>query len=203
MLKKVCFLLFFSLCFFSLSASEILTLSNGRKIIVNDNFTWEYYLSENDSDTSYKLTKNFVLNNYIQNALKTYKFYYNPNNWIKMDSSSPDAEFMFQNYEATGYFAIIYEGITIPMDSFKKLILMNAVQGYVEPKIIEEANCSVNNDTGKILIYEANVSGMDFTMMNYFTTNTTGSIQVLFWTASYLFDDLKQEFLDTLAGLFF
>lgn len=183
------------------SVNQVVDL-NGRKIILHDDFTWEYKEKSLSQDMlSLNMDKSFQ--EVLKSKTETYALYFNPNKWKQFKSTSLDAEFMLQNIASTGYGMIIYEGLEFPIESLKTFVIANANIADPNSKITSSKKCIVNGNHGELITYDVNYGGIDFTMLSFLVSKNSGTIQFTYYTMKSVFEELKPSFLEAISGLVF
>src|SRR5262245_45240963 len=123
-----------------------------------------------------------------------------PQKW-KQDSSEEDPiKITFNHKTGDAYAMVISERIGVPMDSLKNVAVENAKKVAPDAKIASEEKRVVNGKELLCLKLTGTVQGIAFTYYGYFYGGSEGTLQVLTYTASNLFDEFKPDFDDFLNG---
>jgi hypothetical protein len=197
----VCALLFISNLSF---ANDIYVNSGGKEIVLHDDYTWEYSVKKETGNSEVKtLTRNQNATMVYKNKNGKYQISIDPNIWNPTHGNNDEAEFQFVNNDQNGYSVVIFEGLTIPLDSMKKLLIVNANQFDSNASIIDAEKCIVNDTEGELVTYSVVVSGLDVTFFTFIASKDSGTIQFTFYTLSNYFEKMKPQFLDAISGLEF
>ncbi|WP_246052063.1 DUF3157 family protein [Leptospira idonii] len=175
----------------------------GKKVILNDDFTWKYAESAVvDLNTNMrKLERSSDHTSVLVSKYNTYSVYYNPANWFNAKASNEAAEFGFENTRKTSYSMLIYEGVEIPLETFPNLILENTKNVDPTAYIIDIEDVSVNGMAGKIVKYHASSKGLNFIFYSFLTSGKFGSIHFIAFTLESNFDRELEGFDSLISGL--
>ncbi len=183
---------------------EEATTKSGKKVILNDNFTWKYAeISKTNSSSSghRNLNRTSDQTGILKSKYEKYDISYNPKNWENVKSSNDSAEFGFENNRKTSYSMVIYEGMEIPMESFPDIVLANAKDVDPNAYIIDVEEVLVNGLPGKIVKYRASSKGLNFIFYNFLSSGKFGSIQFIAFTLESSFDKEVDSFDALISGL--
>ncbi|PJZ56744.1 DUF3157 family protein [Leptospira barantonii] len=207
-MKKIIFLLIFTLSLGQLSSEEATTKS-GKKVILNSDFTWKYADESADKNKTGKpstlvLTKSAEHDTELKSESGEFSVWYNSKKWNRAaQKSNKVSEYEFENKKRSGYAMVIFEGLEIPMESFPELLVVNARAVDPNAHLVETTDCKVNGRAGKLIKYAALFSGMKFIFYSFVTSNSKGSIQFTTYTLENRFDLEKEEFEKIISGLVF
>jgi len=177
---------------------------DGKSIILHDDFTWSY-VNKGKAKLSKEIVLNFDPLNTTVLTSKNEKFAININliQWVQTTGINESADFQFVNADETGYGVLIFDGLPVPLESLKDILIMNANSIDPNARIIDVTSCTVNNSNGELVTYVASYSGLEFIFYTYITTNDNGTIQFTFYTLSTKFEELKPSFQEAISGLEF
>jgi hypothetical protein len=203
--KKLIVTLFLFGFIFSAFCEDQITQVNGKKIILHDNGTWEYFATSNTNDeTIIRIDKSPLFDKTIKSKKWSYAISYNSSKWDL--STNPDgapSEYQFTNKENTGYGMCIYDGLSINLESMKKVLIVNASKMDPNASIINVQKSIVNGITGEFVTYCAESSGIMFYLYTFIATKETGTIQFTFYTTKEAFEKLKPSFEEAISGIDF
>ncbi|MFP4562661.1 MAG: hypothetical protein ACLFRY_05045 [Spirochaetia bacterium] len=176
----------------------------GRTIILHDDFTWEYTdeVKPRDAD-SIILKRNPGIRSPLVSKNGKYSLYIDQDDWIQTTGLNDHAQFQFRNKDETGYGILIFEGLPIPLENMRNILIDNASNLDPYARILEVQGCTVNNSEGELVTYTASGSGLDFTFYAYITMKEKGTIQFIFYTLSTAFEGLKPSFQEGISSLVF
>lgn len=209
LMKELLMKLIMSICLFVLLttlsfADDIITISGGKKIVLHDNYTWEYSNESVISDTDIiQLTLNTKAKKILKNKTGKYQVNIDSDIWTQTYDINDNAEFQFINKEQTGFSVILYDGLPIPLDAMEKILIVNANNVDPNAAIKSVEKCIVNGTEGELVTYLASSSVLEFTFIAFIASKETGTIQYTFYTPSSYFDKLKPQFLEAISGLAF
>ena len=112
-----------------------------------------------------------------------------------------DFEFQFVHANSDGYAGVIVERISMPIDALKEVVIENVKKQDPNAKLLSEEKRLVNGNEILSLIVETASHQISFTFYYYLYAGKAGSIQIVTWTGTNLFDEYKQDFTDLLNGL--
>lgn len=187
----------------SISSNDNIVTYEGRKIIINENYTWEYLnpdISNSSIKEIYPKNKNKVL---INSSNLKYGVYIDNEKWTSTTGINDEAELQFKNFEDTAYAMLIFEGLEIPIESMKELIILNANNIDPNARILNSEKCAIGNIEGELVTYTARSAGLNFIFFTFISSNTKGTIQFICFTLDSEFDELKPEFVDLISGFKF
>lgn len=121
----------------------------------------------------------------------------------KLDAktSNEDFEFQFTLTNGDGYAGVIVERISMPLNALKEIVLENVKKQDPNAKLVSEEKRLVNGNEVLSLIVELESHQIPFTFYYYLYTGKAGSIQIVTWTGTNLFDEYNQDFTNLLNGL--
>jgi hypothetical protein len=95
----------------------------------------------------------------------------------------------------------ISERIEIDLDHLKNIVIKNAQQEDPDIIIEKEELRIVNGIKLKYLQMSGQAHGVKFVYQGYYSSNSTGTVQFVCFTAKNLIKDYESEFLNLLNGL--
>ena len=120
---------------------------------------------------------------------------------VDANSANEDFEFQFVHTNSDGYAGVIVERISMPVNALKEVVLENVKKLDPNAKLVSEEKRQVNGNEVLSLIVELTSHQIPFTFHYYLYAGKAGSIQVVTWTGTNLFDEYKQDFTNFLNGL--
>ncbi|TGK10560.1 hypothetical protein EHO58_00835 [Leptospira selangorensis] len=186
-------------------ADEVVYTKTGKKIVLKENFTWQYAPEPKKdpakkSDIGRSILKGTDQTSLIKSKSGIYSVYYNSTLWTSVTESHEFAEFHFINQARTGNAMVIYEGLEIPLESFPELVLLNVVKTDPDARIINIEDCSVNGVAGKIVTYTAQIKGLRFIFYSFLASGNFGSVQFSTFTLESQFEKEKANFEKIISG---
>ncbi|TGN00152.1 hypothetical protein [Leptospira dzoumogneensis] len=203
-MKKIKFLILFCAATAAF-ADETVYTKTGKKIVLKENFTWQYAPEpkvdpSKKSNSARSILKGTDQTNLLKSKSGIYSVFYNPTLWTSITENHEFAEFHFVNQARTGNAMVIYEGLEIPLESFPELVLLNVVKTDPDARIINIEDCSVNGVAGKIVTYTAQIKGLRFIFYSFLASGNFGSIQFSTFTLESQFEKEKANFEKVISG---
>ena len=186
-----------------LAAQDRTVTLDGRKIILHEDFTWEYAGQEKKKGTIRVLDVDNTEKDLFQSSNGKYSVYVDTGYWMQTSGLNPQAQLQFKNHDDTAFAMIIHEGLELPLDSLKELMIINA--GNLDPnaRILDVEPCSINGLEGELVTYTAHTAGLDFIFFSFITSTHNGTVQFTCYTLETVFGRLKTEFIDLISGFEF
>ncbi|PJZ76430.1 DUF3157 family protein [Leptospira neocaledonica] len=203
-MKKIKFLILF--CAASgILADEVVFTKNGKKVVLKENFTWQYAPEQKvdpskKSNTNRSILKGTDQTSLIKSKSGVYSVFYNAAQWTSVTENHEFAEFHFVNQARTGNAMVIYEGLEIPLESFPELVLLNVIKTDPDARILNIEDCSVNGVPGKIVTYTAQIKGLRFIFYSFLASGNFGSVQFSTFTLESQFEKEKANFEKVISG---
>ncbi|MCW8956946.1 MAG: hypothetical protein OQL09_08690 [Gammaproteobacteria bacterium] len=179
----------------------------GKEVILKDDGTWQYSANTKNAAVAIKANKNtFKRSKEASFLLKSVKnnsaFWLNTSKWaFKKATDNAEAEYQFQLKGQDLYGMAITEGIEIALDPLTDLALINAQSADPNARIVAKEYRNVNGR--KVIYMEMNavIQSIDFTYLGYYYSDSSGSTQLLTYTATNLINKYKPEIYKLLNGL--
>jgi hypothetical protein len=204
------FIILFQLLIFSSLKSQIKALTeNGREVQLNDNGTWQYTSTDNDSNNSDSLVTNPISFHTTPGAtflVKSNVFnvgvYLNHNKWIfePHKSSEVNPEYRFESKLHNGYAMMLTEVTEINLENMKGIALHNAQKAASDAKLTHSEYRIVNNKKVLCLTIKGTLEGIKFVYFGYYYSNPNGTIQIVAYGSENMFKESFKEWEDFLNG---
>jgi len=188
-------------------ASQKAITDTGEEVILNNDGTWKYSdnakKATNIIETNKKKFKKPRDSSFLLKSIKNNSAY-----WINTDKWSfgkakdnPEAEYQFQLKGKDLYGMAIAEGIEMPLESLVNVAFTNAQSAAPNMKVVRQEYRIVNGN--KLICMEMNgtLQNVDFTYLGYYYSNSSGSTQLITYTATNLVAKYKSDIYDFLNGL--
>jgi hypothetical protein len=176
---------------------------NGKKIILHDNYSWEYAPDKDVSNNPIVLTSIDNFDQTVTGKSNKYSIKYNSSKWTVRNTPSGPGEFSFQNNDNTGFGTCIYDGLQFSLPVMEKVLIANAIKVDPNAAIINKEDCIINGNKGELVAYAFISSGVKFELYSFIVCKENGSIQFTFYTTDSTFEKLKQSFIEAMTGLVF
>ena len=206
MLKKIVFLIVFSIGVFIGIAQTAAVTSNGDEVVLYNDGTWKF-TSRLDSSTK-KIDTNktvFLKNNdatfLLKSSIATVGVNLNPKKWsFSKSGTNPEAEYSLQLKGEDAFGMLIVERTEIPMENLSNIALENARKAAPDIKIVEQQYRIVNGTKVLCLQMNGTIQGIKATFFGYYFSFEKGSIQFVTYTSQNLFKNYKSLMEELLNG---
>jgi hypothetical protein len=173
---------------------------DGKTVILHPDGTWKYVTTEEPQFLSPSI-KPQSSNKLIKGKRGTYGIWIDENKWRMSEVRfNPVAEFCFAHTAGEGYAMIIDEGIQMPLEQLKNIILENTKKAAPDVRITVEKKRVINNVEILYMQMEGTVQSIPFTYVGYYYTGEAGTIQIITYSAKDLIDEFESDFIDFLNG---
>lgn len=126
----------------------------------------------------------------------------NPKKWsFKKGDDEGAAEYNFKMKESDIYAILIAEKVEIPVINLRGIAIDNAKDVAPDIKVIHEEYRTVNGIKVLMMQMAGTLQGIKFTYFGYYYSNENGSILLLTYTGTSIFDKHKKEMELMLNGL--
>ncbi len=179
----------------------------GDEIILYQDGTWKYINEELiDSKSIEENSEVFIKDKSLTFLVKSKKvgigLYINPKKWNFKKSDEGDvSEFTFEKKSGDLYGMLISEKLELPVESLADIAFDNAKSAAPDIKIIEKEYRTVNGVKVIMLRMSGTIQGIKFTYYGYYYSNSEGTIQLLAYTSTSLFNEYKKEIKAFLNGM--
>jgi hypothetical protein len=184
-------------------SDEIITLKDGRQIIVRDNKTWDYYTSTANPSAIERLWGSADMTGRIFSNSDNFMVYYDPSTWNRTTGLNAKADVQLENSNKNGWGILILDARPYPIEQMKSLIIINAQSADKNARLIGEEPVLVNGQEGMIITYSATVQSVRCVYYSLIMSNKKGTIQYCFYTIDTYFEELKPQFRKAISGLVF
>jgi len=192
---------------FSLAAKQTVTGNDGRKIILNDNFTWEYAAVPVKKIEKISFNKTaFVRPEAAKAQLKgkkvKYAIWYDAAVWkANKNVKHDDAEYMLQLVDGTGYALTIPEEISIETENLMQLVLENARQPDNDAVLISKEYRTVNGKKILHMIFDIRIYNIDMRFYAYLYNDANSTLQFMAYVPKSKIADHEAKVLSLLNGI--
>ena len=197
------------LLFAKLTFSQINAVTeSGDEVVLYQDGTWKYA-----NDSTSKVSEEIPVNDGVFTKDKKSTFlvksktlnigiWINPKEWNFTKGKEDDvAEYKFDKKGEDLFAMLISEKTPIPLETLKDIALQNARNAAPDVKIVRQEFRNVNGIKVLMLEMAGTIKGIKFTYYGYYYSNDNGTIQLLTYTGSNLFDDYFKDIELFLNGL--
>ncbi len=188
-------------------ASQTAVTDTGEKIILNSDGTWAYAdkapkpagkIETNKQKFEKPKDATFLLKSTRNNSA----YWLNTVKWsFGKTQADAAAEYRFQLKGKDLYGMAITEGIEMPLESLTDIALTNARSAAPDAKMIMQEYRVVNGKKVIYMEFKGTIKGINFIYHGYYYSNSSGSTQLLTYTAVNTVAKYKSEMDDFLDGL--
>lgn len=172
------------------SGNEVILYNDGTWAYLNDSININNQIPFNEKDYLKDAKSSFLVKSNKVNI----GVWINPKNWNFSKGDDKDvAELKFQKKGEDLYAILIAEKMQIPIESLKEIAIDNAKTVASDVKIIKEEYRIVNGIKVLMMQISGTIQGIKFTYFGYYYSNTNGSIQLITYTGSKIFDDYYND----------
>jgi hypothetical protein len=178
----------------------------GETVVLYGDGTWEYESGDlpavseipiNDKKFTKEKSQTFQIKSTKTNA----GLWIDGNEWIfTKGEAEEDAEYNFQMKGEDLYGMMISEKLEIPLDLLRTVALENARAVAPDIRITEEEYRTVNGIQVLAMQMSGTIQGLRFTYYGYYYSNSGGTVQLLTYTGSSLFNEYKVNMEKFLNG---
>ena len=123
-----------------------------------------------------------------------------PQKWTQDSSEEDPIKITFNHKTGDAYAMMISERVSVPMESIKKMAVANAKKVAPDVKIASEEKRVVKGKELLCLKLTGTLQGIPAIYYGYYYGGSEGTLQVVTYTASNIFDEFKQDLDDFLNG---
>jgi len=178
----------------------------GDEVVLNADGTWKF-VNKEDAKIEQLLvnSKKFNKDKKSTFLLKSKKvnvgIWINPKEWeLTSQIKNPAAEFIFRKRNEDLYAMMITEKSQIPLESLKKIAIINAQNASPDAKVIKQEYRIVNGVKVIMMQMTVTLQGIKFVYYNYYYSNSNGAVQLLTYTSENLFEHYKKGIEKFLNG---
>lgn len=198
----------FLFCTSQLRAQIQAVTNTGETVNLHENGTWEYTSkAAKEKETlvnANKFTKHPNANFQVKSKRTGYAVFIDPAKWKfekKSANDDDEAEYAFTLKDGTVYAMMVTEKVELSFELLKKASIVNASKVAPDARITEEEYRTVNGIKILMLQLKGTIDGLAFTYYGYYVTGETGTVQLITFTTSKLFEEQKKEMETFLNGL--
>ena len=194
----------FFLSALSVFSEDRIVKLDGKQIVLHDDFTWEY-LSRTPAEQGEALKIDLQITGTTEYTSGNGRYTLNLTDqvWSPTTGLNQEADFQFVNRDKNGFCVVLYDGFSIPLDSMKEVLIINAANVDPNARIVEVRRCLVNGVPGELVTYTAKYASLNFTFLTFITNGEDCTVQYTFYTLSNMFERLEPDFITAISGFRF
>lgn len=180
---------------------------SGDEVILYEDGSWKYVreapsqvseIEVNDQEFKKNSKSTFL----VKSKKLNIGIWINPEKWsFEKGDDGGAAEYKFEKKGSDIYAMLIAEKIEIPIKNLRAIAIDNAKVVAPDIKVIQEDYRTVNGIKLLMMQMAGTLQGIKFTYFGYYYSNGNGSIQLLTYTGTSIFDKHKKEMELMLNGL--
>ncbi len=188
-------------------AGQTAVTDTGEKVILNGDGTWAYAdkapkpaakIETNKKKFEKPKDSTFLLKSTRNNSA----CWINTGKWsFSKTQGDAAAEYRFQLKGKDLYAMVITEGIEMPVESLADTALTNARSAAPDAKMIMQEYRVVNGKKVIYMEFKGTIKSVNFTYHGYYYSNSSGSTQLLAYTATNAVAKYESDMTDFLNGL--
>jgi hypothetical protein len=187
---------------FEVSAQGLRAITqDGKLVILNSDGTWRYADETPRRSDVPKLNVPAAFKRPVELGRGTYIVLLDEKKWRINKKEQEPGRFTFNHATGDVYAMSITERIAVPMETLKKIAIDNAREAAPDARVIVEERRRINGLDVLCMQIEGTLNGISFTYYGYYHSNDKGTVQLLGYTATNLFDEYRAELTDLLSGL--
>jgi len=188
-------------------AVDTLTTSSGKTVILNDDFTWQYASGglgiatmKSKQSTLKPLVKRNDQTAEVVSKKNRYVIHYDPTKFV-VKKQRGEKEFFFQSKDQAVFMQTIAEKNYMSPDMLTEAAIINARNASQKLDVVEKGETTLNGLPVNYVVMKAVVKNYEFTYFGcYFSSEQTGSIQLLCWTFTSMFDKRRPDIEGLISG---
>ena len=106
----------------------------------------------------------------------------------------------FFNESESFFITLVDEASQIPIDSMPDIAVLNARELGADVTEIRRGERNINGNRFTFIEYSASVSGFDLTYLGLFYSDASGTLQILGWSTSNIFEDTRGKIEQFASG---
>jgi hypothetical protein len=175
---------------------------DGRKILLYPDGTWRLLktpVSEPRTARSYRRPTEAKL--FVKVPIGPFGVWINQQKWKQDAPVEEDAtKITFHHKKGGAYAMLIAERASIPIEKLKKIVLANTKEGAPDARVLSEERRTLNDKQVLCLKIGGTVQNIPFVYYGYYYGGSEGTLQVVTYTATNLFDEFKSDCEEFLNG---
>lgn len=179
----------------------------GDQVLLYPNGTWEYLSDSAATELEITLNPNeFKKDEQASFLVKSQKtkigIWINAKKWTFKKGEGDDvSEYEFERKGEDIYALLVSEKLEIPIEGLADIAYQNAKSAAPDIRIEKKEYRMVNDKKILMMQMSGSMSGMKITYFGYYYSNDSGTVQLLTYTGSKLFNDYLSEIELFLNGL--
>lgn len=175
---------------------------SGKEVILSPDGTWKY-VGEPDTHTraASPMNKPPGAKAVHKAQYGGFSVWYDDTKWILSERNDEEGRTEFRLKRGDGFAVVINDELGMPTATLKEIAFENAKSAAPDAKIVFEETRKVNGKEVLCLKMEGTLKGIPFRYYGYYYGGKTGSLQLITYTGTQLFEKYERDFLEFLNGL--
>ncbi|SRR6266852_5738798 len=171
---------------------------DGKLVILNPNGTWRY---ADETSQKQDIPTGIIKRTPVELTRGSYVLLLDETKWRVTKKQNEADRQVFNHVKGDAWATAITERVPIPLSNLKKLALGNAQEAAPDAKVTLDEMRRVNGLEVLCLKIMGTSQGIPFIYYGYYHSNAKGTVQLITYTASNLFDEYQEDFTELLGGL--
>lgn len=178
------------------------TRSDGTKVWLNADHTWVEAADKPATGSAASVQTRTKPGSATATTpiLKMGSLSYDPAKWIPKQGQTA-GRLTLAHTSGDGYALVIAERIPMEEDALVNMALTNAQNAAPDAHFVADEKRVVNGIPLRCLQIAGTIQGISFRYFGYYYTGAAGTIQLITYTSSNLFEEYQPDFEDLLDGL--
>lgn len=187
---------------FSLADTPIqATTDDGRTVLLSPDGTWVYKPDTTATPAAKPAPPKDVIGGQLEGGNGSYSVRYDETTWHIIDNLNDSMEYALQHKSGNVIAMLIYENLSVPLDTLKKAVLKNATNAAPDLKLLNEKRITKNGKQIMVLKYRGTVDGNSFTYYGYYTSGDWGTLQFTVYSPTSVYNQNEGDMFALLDGL--
>ena len=190
-------------------ASQNAVTDNGSVVLLNDDGTWRYISNEGDKNNTTIAVNKGTFQKVdsqtfqVKSSKNKSAAWLDPRKWMfqKPDTGTSPAEYRFQLKAGDLYGMLITEQIEVELDRLPELAFEMLRRSAPNARLVSKEYRVVNDYKVVRMRVDASVQGINMSYIGYYTSDKSGSTQVVTYTATNLVEKNTPDIEEFLNGL--
>lgn len=182
--------------------------TDGRNVILNANGTWEYTNNADPSDwksvrmNSGVFRKSSNAKQEVKSKIVNASVFLNSSEWShKLDNKEGVPEWTFTLKGGSAYGMMITEKAVLELETLAGAALINARAVAPDARIVSQELREVNGKKMICLRLDGTIDGTRFSYLGYYYSSKGGTVQLIMYSVSSVFDRYAAQMEEFLNGL--
>jgi hypothetical protein len=177
------------------------TTEDGRKILIYPDGTWRLFKETGAEPSSGTFEKSSNATLFVKTTSGTFGVWMDPQKWAQSPAPANEPKLLFTHKSGNAYAMVISESMEMPLDMVKTAAIANAKAAMPDLNIASEEKRSVSGKEVLCLKFFGTLRTIPITYYGYFYGGPEGTVQVITYAGTNLFEKAKPDLDEFLNGL--